>query len=300
MKLLQKTVATLAIFALLLTGCAPAGEPAPNLDGPILLSTQPSTSTNPTLDSDTTPTLPLTPDQALVPMSAAWKQQVEEDWTAATGSSLGVWENVAEEIDGIRYYGTYAGYDILFRPGSEGSNTNLTVEDVSFPYAGAFDILAYRDGRFATLKELCSSGVLSDGQIRMLSLTHMAYQGYLADGAPRSDTLDVIDQMKLAFLRQYVSDGRYTTADLSVTDYGEYGGAQVGFVNGILAYTMALTQERVGDVVFQYRSGQTLLVYFEGELMRLGEAYDRGILTREDLLALRDAYAPKNDNYVTE
>ena len=76
MKLWKKILALLAVSALLLTGCAPAGEPAPNLDGPILLPTQPSTSTNPTLDSDTTPTLPLTPDQALVPLSAAWKQQV--------------------------------------------------------------------------------------------------------------------------------------------------------------------------------------------------------------------------------
>ena len=106
--------------------------------------------------------------------------------------------------------------------------------------------------------------------------------------------------MKLAFLRLHDTKGEYSVQDLSVTYYGEYNGAHVGFINGILMYTQALTSETVGGVTFRYNSGQKLLVYFEGELMNLGEAYDRGILTRAHLLDLRAAYAPKDDSYVTE
>ena len=87
---------------------------------------------------------------------------------------------------------------------------------------------------------------------------------------------------------------------MSVAYFGQYGEAHVGFINGIMMYTQALTSETIAGVTFRYNTGQKLLVYFEGELMRLGEAYDRGVLTQEHLIALHNAYAPKDDSFATE
>ena len=287
------------IAALLFVGCVPQTPTTPNVE-PSSQSTAPTNPVHPTEKPATTPTEPSVDTPVISVWGDSRMSEIENAWYTATGTAFGDWEDGAAVTEGTRYYGTYNGYDILFRPTHGEAETHLCVADVSFSHWNTFEIFAYCDGSFATLEDLSASGVLSTTDIRMLSLTHLAYQGYLKDATGPMHDLDKLDQMKLAFLQQLVDDPRYTTADLSVTYYGEYSGAHVGFINGILMYTQALTSETVGGVTFRYNSGQKLLVYFEGELMNLGEAYDRGILTREHLLDLRAAYAPKDDSYVTE
>ena len=106
--------------------------------------------------------------------------------------------------------------------------------------------------------------------------------------------------MKQAFLQQKVGDTRWTTRDLSVIYYGDYNGAHVGFINGIMAYTQALTSDNIDGVIFRYNTGQKLQVVCEGQLMSLKEAYEQGLLTREDLVAIRNQLNPQQDNSVSK
>ena len=302
MKLIKRTLAFLAVLALLLTGCAPAAGPEPNADGSVLQPTQPTTPTNPTLDPPATPTLPLVPDLTLTPLSTAWKQQVEEDWTATTGTDLGDWYDVQEDNDGIRYYGTYGGYDILFMPGRGEAETQLEIENMTFEHHNTFEIYAYREGSFTPIKELSGQGKLTTGNLVELLAVHRSYgRTSIGDRTPPVLTADTLELMKLTFLKAYDLTEKYTTADLSVVYYGQYGEAHVGFFNGIMGYTQALTSDTVGGVTFRYTTGQKLQVVWGGQLLSLKEAYEQGHLTREDLVTIRNRLnPPTEDNLVTE
>lgn len=240
------------------------------------------------------------------PLTAAKAAEIENAWYTATGATLGTWCVEGEDsfTDGVRYYGSYAGFDILFRPTGDDAITDLEVEGVTFSHNTGFELYAYQDGSFMPLQEICTVGAISSAELKELSLRHLFYETRverpMIPSSTPTITMDVQQGMKVAFLQQFVTEEGHTAAELTVSYYGEYGGAHVGFINGILMYTQALTSETVGGVTFRYNTGQKLLVYYEGELMHLGEAYDRGILTQEHLTALHNVYAPKDDSLVTE
>lgn len=99
--------------------------------------------------------------------------------------------------------------------------------------------------------------------------------------------------IRKAFLNTFVSvneRGNYTVDDLSVRYYGEYSGANVLFVDGILIYETAFTSENVGGIAFHYPTSQHLLVYYEDQFMTLGEGYEKGILEYSDLVLLSHNY----------
>lgn len=307
MKHVKKILALLTIFALLLTGCVPAVAPEPGPVHPPEWPISPEDPAQPDTSSDPTVPSQSVDNAEITRLSATQMQQIENDWYTATGVSFGEWCEVDEEkfVDGVRYYGSYAGFQIIFRPTGDDAITELEVEDLTFAHNNGFEIYAYRDGTFTPLQEACEEGKLSVTELKELSLQHLAYETRakrpMIPSVTPVITLDIQQGMKQAFLRQYVNDDRWTTEDLSISSYGEYNGAYVGFINGIFMYTQALTSETVAGVTFRYNTGQKLLVYFEGELIGLQQAYDRGALTVEALETIRDALNPMSqDNVFTE
>lgn len=292
---IYKILAIMMVLVLLLSGCLVTPP-----------DTRPSVDPTPNPTSNLIPTVDPNAEQPTDIFTAARMEEIENAWYTATGTSLGTWcvEDGDAFTDGVRYYGAYDGYDIIFLPNGDDAITNLEVEGVIFSHNTGFELYAYQDGSFKPLQEICTVGAISSAELKELSLRHLAYETRverpMIPSLTPTITLDVQQGMKVAFLQQFVTEEGHTAAELSVSYYGEYGGAHVGFINGILMYTQALTSEMVGGVTFRYNTGQKLLVYFEGELMRLGEAYDRGILTKEHLTALHNAYAPKDDSFATE
>lgn len=295
MEQLKKKLALVIIAALLMAGCTPTVPTVPNEELP---------------SQSTAPTDPSTPPEGEGKphiLTAGMAAEIETAWLTTTGTDLGNWFNTEEknQSDGVRYYGTYADYQIIFRPNGDDAITELEIENVTFSHNIGFELYAYRDGNFISLKKLVEQGTLSIQELGLINLRHRSYELQPSEGFVQLPTVtdgmyDTFNQMKLAFLRQHDLVGKHTIQELSVTYYGDYNGAHVGFINGILMYTQALTSETVAGVTFRYNSGQKMLVYFEGELMHLGEAYDRGLLTRENLIALHSLYAPKDDSFVTE
>lgn len=307
MKHVKKILALLTIFALLLTGCVPAVAPEPGPVHPPEWPISPEDPAQPDTSSDPTVPSQSVDNAEITRLSATQMQQIENDWYTATGVSFGEWCEVDEEefVDGVRYYGSYAGFQIIFRPTGNDAITELEVEDLTFAHNNGFEIYAYRDGTFTPLQEACEEGKLSVTELKELSLQHLAYETRakrpMIPSVTPVITLDIQQGMKQAFLRQYVNDDRWTTEDLSIISYGEYNGAYVGFINGIFMYTQALTSETVAGVTFRYNTGQKLLVYFEGELIGLQQAYDRGALTVEALETIRNTLNPMSqDNVFTE
>lgn len=301
MKLIKRALALVAVFTLLLTGCTPA---VPSMSDPTEPSepAQLAIPSTPSPEPPSSPTSPQAPEQTLVPLSAAWKQQVENDWYTTTGTDLGDWENIVEDTEGIRYYGTYSGYDILFVPGNGEAETQLEIENMTFEYQNTFEIYAYREGDFTPIKKLSTQGKLTRGNLVELLAVHRSYGRTSTGERTPVLTMDTLGMMKVAFLKAYNLTEKYTLAQLSVAYYGQYGEAHVGFINcDGMAYTQAVTNDTIDGVTFRYPTGQKLQVVHEGKLLSLREAFDQGLLTREDLVAIRNQLNPQNeDNLVTE
>ena len=301
MEHIKKRIALVIVAALLMAGCTPTVPTVPNEELPSQ-STAPTDSVQPT-----DPTTPPEGEGNPHVLTAGVAAEIEAAWFAATGTTLGTWFDAEEknQSDGVRYYGTYADYQIIFRPNGDDAITELEIENVTFSHNIGFELYAYHNGSFIPVKQLVEQGTLTLQDLGIINFRHKTYDLQPSEGFVQLPTVsdgvyDTLEQMKLAFLRQHDLVGEHTIQELSVTYYGEYNGAHVGFINGILMYTQALSSETVGGVTFRYNSGQKMLVYFEGALMRLGEAYDRGLLTQEDLVALHSLYTPKDDSFATE
>lgn len=277
---MKKIFAMLCLAALLFSGCE-AVAPTQN----------------------TTTALPdTTPSQTTTGETVLWQQEIEAAWYAAHNSELGPWYTTAGTGmgDGVRHYGTYDGYDVIYLPTFDAAMTQKQIGNAVFENRYTFELYAYREGQFYDLQQAYEEGWLTDVMLQQIAQIHAQFQDVLFPTLDE-DVLsgDVAARMKAAFLRQYVKEDGWSEKDLTVISYGEYDGAYVAFISGIFDYTQALTSEKVGNLTFHYHTGQKLLVFFDDELMQLPEAYERGILTDESLLSLHKRYH-KDDSLVTE
>ena len=101
--------------------------------------------------------------------------------------------------------------------------------------------------------------------------------------------------IKLAYLDAYA--GRHIPTDsIDMAFYGEFNGAYAVYVMG-LDSTATLGSETVEGITFWYPTfSETMCIYYEGKCCRLQEAFDRGLLTLEDLKTLENNY-PFNDQF---
>ena len=234
--------------------------------------------------------------------------EIEQAWQDHYGTWFGVWweEGVYQSLDGVRYYGTCNGYDILYRPGYVQRVTYLRIGGVSFAHPAHFTLFAYQNGQFYSLQKLFDEGIVTKSQLEEMSRLHLVYESLL--GTTAFDPQAVLDEkIKWTFLQQYASQGDWAAKDLSVVHYGKFKDdkswdtyAYVCVINGALEYKPEKKSELIGGVVLVYPSTQRLLVYYKDELISLQEAYDRGVLTREDLVAIRNAHNPQPDNSVSK
>jgi hypothetical protein len=282
MRWMKKTAVILSA-ALLLSGC---GESHPN-----------TTTASQNFEVVPTVTQPQSlvqiPQEQVVVLTAEKMTEIENAWYAVTNTELDSWYTVIGETatDGARYYGNCGGYDVLLVPTGEEGETNLTVGGITFTVQNVFELYAYKDGQFCELKDVYLQGLITDEDLEAIARAHRIAQRRIKPlfSQPGSD-VELYELMKDAFMRQFVSEGAGTKNELSILYYGEYDGAHVAFINGIFSYTQAMTSEKVGKLTFHYNTGQRLLLYYEGELMYLPQAYERGILSDEAVAKLHRTY----------
>ncbi len=78
---------------------------------------------------------------------------------------------------GIRYYGTYNGYDIVISPlnGFTLTSGRIIIADYSFEYRYAFLLFAYKDGVAVPLGKVYNDDLLSDEQLGKI---YQCYERY--------------------------------------------------------------------------------------------------------------------------
>ena len=278
MNWMKKTAVVLSA-AMLLSGCA-AAQPGTS-NPPQNLTTKPSV------------TQPATQESQLNLLTAEKMAEIENAWYAATNTELEDWYIITGDTvqDGTRYYGTCGGYVVLFVPTDGDEKTSIVIGGVTITEQSAFELYAYKDGQFRSLKEVYQEGLISEEELKGIRGIHVQLQQKLYPLFQKpGDDVELYDLMKEAFLKQFVSEGKGFKKDLSIIYYGNYDGAHVAFINGIFTYTQAMTSEKVGKFTFHYNTGQKLLLFYEGELMYLPQAYERGILSDEAVAELYRVY----------
>lgn len=75
--------------------------------------------------------------------------------------------------------------------------------------------------------------------------------------------------------------------DVYTRYYGTYGDSVVFFNNGDIAASV-LSEIRVAESVFKHGSGFSLNVYRDGEIYNLEDAYENGILTKEQIAEIAE------------
>ncbi len=123
----------------------------------------------------------------------------------------------------------------------------------------------------------------------------------LEDPVPPTGITDgAISKIKAAFIKKYAQPESVISInpeDLSVRNYGHYSGSYAVFVDGVFGYTQALRKETVGGLTFRFYTGQPLLIYRDGQIEELPEAYDQAWLTDAELAELHRHFDPNNPTY---
>lgn len=272
---MKKWIAAVSVAALLLSGCAAGKNDDKNLQTP----------TNNPAPTQTKPA-----DAAQ--LTEEKKQEIEQIWVATLGQTNWYSEESGQIVDGLRYYGSYDGFDVLFNATDSATATSQQIGNAEFAHSGSFVLYAYADGQLRPLDEIFDEGLITEEALSLIATLHEQYQRKLYPLFTHpAQNGEILEQMELAFLKQFITEDGWTTGDLTVVYYGEYDGAHVGFINGILNYTQAFCSETVGGITFRYSTGQKLLVFSNGELMSLQEAYERDVMTKESLISLHKAYS---------
>ena len=77
--------------------------------------------------------------------------------------------------------------------------------------------------------------------------------------------------------------------DITLTCYGEFRGAHVVYIEGLISLQM-LSDLRVAGVTFHFPTLQQFDVYFNGKFYTLSQAFWKGLLTHKNLLEIRDKH----------
>lgn len=114
-----------------------------------------------------------------------------------------------------------------------------------------------------------------------------------ADGTPSARLLDRIERdYGRDYFGWYYASAIHGKIGIQDASYGTYNGC-VPVMLALPAYTVIGT-ETVADIVFYYSDSNRIRVWHEGDFYSMQEAYDRGLLSYENLRAIAEI---KNSGY---
>jgi hypothetical protein len=105
------------------------------------------------------------------------KHEIEDAWLQTHNHPI-AWMLMDGKAysDGIRYYGTYNGYTILFESGNLTAFSGYRVGDIYFNHVYSCTMYAYYDGQFLDLNETYLSGYISEKHIQQIKQKHVEIQ----------------------------------------------------------------------------------------------------------------------------
>ena len=104
--------------------------------------------------------------------------EIEQAWLRENKHGLQWYLTDDGEVipDGVRYYGTYNGYSILFVEGNLTVMGGYQVGDAVFRHSSSFTLLSYYDGEFLELRDVYAAGGITDEDLMLIKQKHVDVQ----------------------------------------------------------------------------------------------------------------------------
>ena len=252
---------------------------------------------------DTDPTRVFTLD-SLEPLSKEKQKEVEDAWKKVEGNIELQW--VAEDTDhwrrfGDRYYGTYNGCIVIFGIGSLDDDKIIEVAGYKITHKYVAAMWVYSNGEFYRIEVAYEKGLLSEADIAAIVEYHNKYQAYIESITPTPEdivfTLEPLEplskekqvEIEKAWEKEHDGTGVlqwcYAGEDswLLWGDkyYGSYGNSIIIFYKkGNIGQSHTI---EVAGETFDYYNRFEIYVYNEGVFYTIKEAYEKGILSKENI-----------------
>ena len=157
----------------------------------------------------------------------------------------------------------------------------VEIDGVTFTYGSGNKDVAWKDGRFYSLSEAYEKGFISRQDLLAIKYYHdkNGTNKYLSEEDER--------RIKQAYFDYYLSDDE--NASIFYVGVVNYYGSFDGSEAVILSYsytTDVIMEETVCGKKFIYNSDDKILLLRDGSFYSLQEAFDRGYVTEENVVAI--------------
>ena len=198
-------------------------------------------------------------------------------------------------------YGEFNGTNVLiisFKGDLVGQAFNTEIVDgVDYHFNVWITFDVYRKGSFYTLQEAFNNKWLNHGDLLTVRSNHKvdfkgAYE-YFEEQKENEKSPIVLEkavkqEIKAAFVEANKNEYSLCEQEISLRCYGAFDGVYVLYVDvESWMYPSVVWSEVVADVEFVYGSGQSLKAYSDGAFYSLTDAYENGILSRDNLLTVQ-------------
>jgi len=209
--------------------------------------------------------------------------------------------------DGEICYGAYSGCYIFLSENDIFEEECITIDEYSYWWPTGMNLRVYAEGSVMDLRTAYSKKLLSKDDLAALEEAHkqlitvtskIVYQ-YTDTGvaenttAPKDDPTDLPSRLSDLFARieaDYLAyhveqNGFDPTENPPLTVggyYGTFNGAVVVMMDGF-CYDQVCLDAVVADSVIHYGDSNTIQVWKNGVFYELNEAYERGLLTKNDV-----------------
>lgn len=201
------------------------------------------------------------------------------DWITSEQYSLKWYGDEGVTDYGIRYYGNFSGYDIIFQPSGLTVLDGVTIGGVQFKGTSSFKLYACKSGYFAELKQLYEESGISTEEISDIAKIH---NGDPADW-PTADA-ETRAVFRHEWAKHYYGMVWNDKADqpYNARYYGNVEGYDILYVVLRVPPDCADYREyTIGETKFEDDCSANIYGYLDGKLTFVRNLYEEGSLSAE-------------------
>ncbi|MBQ4141624.1 MAG: hypothetical protein IJD70_09830 [Clostridia bacterium] len=197
------------------------------------------------------------------------------------------------------YYGKFGNKVILAAQGIT-SIYSKEIGDYKFVFNKSTSLYVYENGEFTDLDVAYGNGTVTKDELGTIYERHLAYYSYFLDGykeEPIPDNIKIVENAKPSPIEltleekreivwEYIDSEKDLEYSYAVRCYGQFDNACAVMIDGPYFYSAEMRGETVAGYTFTFTSGQSMLVYSDGNFYSLLEAYLRNIITQGNVAAI--------------
>ncbi len=200
-----------------------------------------------------------------------------------------------EDVKMYRYLGTYGdSYVAIILDRKNCIFPERIIECIigglDFSYSDGYEILVYNNGEITTLSDAYNKKIISQETLQRI---HKEYHN-------KTDEQDLYTKACETYWKQFIKPLREDSSIEDVKMYrylGTYGDSYVAIIldrkNSI--FPKNIIDCIIGELDFSYSEGYEILVYNNGEITTLSDAYNKKIISQETLQKICKEYHNKKD-----